>query len=88
VNAWRNLKLELQREAEEIFYISGEVIVVTSDDDTDTKLIVVSRTNSLKITYVVDKDVIRWETQREYAFERIPEPAGSLAKTLITKVRR
>jgi hypothetical protein len=42
------LKLELHKEAEAIFYSSGEVVLVDSNGDAEVAL--VSRTNRLKLT--------------------------------------
>lgn len=88
MSSWDDLALELRREAEEILRVTGDVIVVAPTDDSAGKLILVSQTHSLKISHVLDKNVIRWETEREYAFERIPEPPTPLAKILMRKVHR
>ena len=88
MSSWDDLALELRREAEEIFRATGEVIVVASQDDDETKLILVSRAHSVKISCVVDKNVIRWETDREYGFERITDSPSPVAKMLIHKVHR
>jgi hypothetical protein len=87
MSSLERLALELRREAEEIFRATGEVIVVAPTDESAEELILVAQTRSLKVSHVVDKNVIRWETEREYGFERIPEPPTPLAKTLMRKVR-
>lgn len=87
MSSWGALTLELRREVEESFRATGEVIVVVPTDDSATELILVSQTRSLKVSHGVDKNVIRWDTEREYAFERIPESPGPLVKTLMRKVR-
>lgn len=87
MSSWEDLALELRREAEEIFRATGEVILVAPTDDSAAGLTVASKTRLLWVSHVVEKNVIRWDTEREYAFERIPEPPTSLAKILMRKVR-
>jgi hypothetical protein len=48
----------------------------------------VSKTNSLKVTYVPEKNVVRWDTDAEYGFDKIPEWTGSLAHTLLRRLRK
>ena len=87
MSSWDDLALELRREAEEIFRATGEVILVAPTNDTAAALILASKMRSLWVSHIVEKNVIRWDTEREYAFERIPEPPTPLAKTLMRKVR-
>ena len=64
------------------------VILVTPEDEAGTKLVIVSRMRLLRVIHIPEKDVIRWDTEREYAFDRIAEPATALAKALILRVTR
>ena len=41
---WKNLKSELRKEADAIFRSTGENIIVVPEDEDETKLVIVSRT--------------------------------------------
>jgi hypothetical protein len=87
VSNWDSLKRELQKEAESVFDATGDVVIVAPGDEDHTRLVLVSITQLLRISRVVEGNVIRWETEHESAVERIPEPATSLAKKLMKVVR-
>ena len=84
---WNRFRLELERQAESVFASSGEVIVVSRDPDSEAVLTLTSRTKNLVLTYIADKDVIRWESTGEYSFERLSMPSAPLARALIQKLR-
>lgn len=83
---WRALKVALHREAEAIFRSSGEVVLVDSSEESDSQLSLISRTRRLKVSYVPERNAVRWETTREYGFERLPESTGPLAASLVKRV--
>ena len=88
LDSWQSLKLELQLEADAIFTSSGEVVVVAPDSESGSVLKLVSGTKSLTDSYVPGKNVVRWDTDSEYSFERIPEEIALLAGTLMQRLRR
>ena len=47
-----------------------------------------SRTKHLKLTYVSERDAVRWETPTEYGFEPMSGATAQLATTLIRLVHR
>ena len=85
---WRALKVELQKQAEVILNSSGEVVLVQSTVDSELELLMVSRTKHLKLTYVSERDAVRWETPTEYGFEPMSGATAQLATTLIRLVHR
>jgi len=88
MDAWQELRLELEREAEAIFASSGEAIVVTPDRESGSVMMLIFRAKSLKLTYVPDKSAVRWDTADEYGFERISEDTTSVARALMRRLRR
>lgn len=85
MDSWQALIIELEREAEAIFATSDEVAVVTPDRDSGSVVTLFSRTKSLRITWVPDKNAVRWDRLDEYSFERIPGDTASLARSLIRR---
>src|SRR5207244_9287680 len=85
---WDALKVALQREAEDIFYSAGEVVVVESSGISEFELLVISRTKHLKVSYVPERSAGRWETPKEYGFEPMSGPVALLAATLMRLVYR
>jgi hypothetical protein len=88
MDSWQALRLELEREAGAIFDISGQVVVVAPDRQSGSIVRLVSKTMSLKLTWVPEKDAVKWETPDEYGFDPIPEVIASLARSLMRRVRR
>ena len=85
---WTTIKAELQRETEAIFHRSGEVLLIDSVEKSDFELTVTSETGQLKITYVPERNAVRWETEKEYGFERVSASNASLAKGLIRRIHK
>lgn len=85
---WQELKVALQREAEDIFYSAGEVVLVESSGVSEFELLVISKTKHLKISYVPGRSAVRWETPKEYGFEPMSDPVAPLAATLMRLVYR
>jgi hypothetical protein len=56
MSSWDDLALEFQREAEEIFRATGEIILVAATDDSPAGLILASKTRLLKVSQVVGYD--------------------------------
>jgi hypothetical protein len=88
LDGWQALKLDLQLEAESVFASSGEVVLVVPNNDSGSVITLESRTGSLKLTYLPDKSVVRWDLPREYGFERVSGQTTSLARILIRLLRR
>ena len=65
---WTTIKAELQRETEAIFHRSGEVLLLDSVEKSDFELTVTSETGQLKITYVHERNAVRWETEKELSW--------------------
>jgi hypothetical protein len=82
------LKLDLQLEAESVFAASGEVVLVVPNNESGSVITLESKTASLKLTYLPDKSVVRWDLPGEYGFERMPEQTTSLARILMRRLRR
>jgi hypothetical protein len=88
LDSWQALKLELHLEAERIFVSSGEVVLVTPDGDSKSVVTLASRTKSLRLTWVPERNAIRWEIPTEYGFERIRDNVASLARSFMQRVAR
>ena len=87
MDSWQKLRVELEREAEAIFASSGELVIVAPDRESGSIVSLVSKTMSLKITWVPEKDAVRSETSDEYSFDRIPEQPALLARSLMRRVQ-
>lgn len=85
MDQWQSFRVELHKEAEAIFNSSGEVVLVESSA-IDSELALISRTKHLKITYIPERNMVKWETAKEYGFEPIPESTASLAASLMRRV--
>ncbi len=86
MDIWQILKIELHKEAEGIFSSAGEVVLIESE--LDSALTLSHRVTTLKLTHVPERNAVRWDTDLEYGFERLSEPAGQLAKTLMKRLYR
>jgi hypothetical protein len=85
---WTIIKAELQRETEAIFHRSGEVLLVDFAEKSDYELALTSRTGQLKVTYVPERSAAKWETEKEYGFERIFSSTALLAESLIRRIHK
>ena len=83
----RALNVALQTEAEAMFNSSGEIVLVESGSESDLEFLVTSGTKCLKLTCVLERNAVRWETPKEYGFEPL-SGAGPLAVTLMRLVHR
>ena len=88
LDAWQALKLELQLETDRIFASSGEVVIVQPDGESRSILTLESRARFLRLTYIPERNSIRWDTDDEYGFERISDSTASLARELMRRLRR
>jgi UDP-N-acetyl-D-mannosaminuronate dehydrogenase len=79
---WHSLELELQKQAA----FSGEIIEVTFV--AESQALLVSRNKDMKLTYVPERNAVRWETEKEYGFERMSGAVAPLAATLIRLLYR
>jgi len=86
MDSWRMLRTELQREAEQIFNSSGKVVLIECDDKSDSVLTLSLQDETLKLTYVPERNAVRWDTEMEYGFERLSEPPYQLSKTLMKRL--
>lgn len=86
MDRWQALRLEFEREAEAVFATSGQVVVVAPDRESRSILTLVSRTKSLKLTWLPEQDAVRSETGDEYSFDRNPEQPALLARSLMRRV--
>ena len=85
---WPTIRAEPHRETEAIFHRSGEILLVDSAENSDSDLTLTSRTGQLKVTYVPERHAVRWETEKEYGFERIPSSTASLVESLIRRIHK
>ncbi len=88
MDTWHALRLELEREAEAIFASSGEIVLVTLDRESDSILMLISRTKSLQLTWTPERNAVRWDRPHEYGFEKIPGEMALLAHSLMQRVRQ
>lgn len=80
---WSELKLGLEKEAKILSDITGELIRIRSDEKSDFNLAISSRTKRIIVTYVPERNTVKWETVAEYGFERLEEPIDALARVLL-----
>jgi hypothetical protein len=78
---WLSLKLELQKQAE----FSGGNVQVTFTTDPNSDAFLISRNKEMKLKYWPERNVVRWETEEEYGFDRLSERTAPLAATLIKR---
>ena len=79
---WHSLELELQKQAA----LSDEIIEVTFV--AEFQALLVSRNKEMKLTYLPERNAVRWETDREYGFERLSERTEQLAASLLKRFIR
>jgi hypothetical protein len=83
---WRELKLELRNEARSIFYSMGDVVLIELNKRSDLELTLRRRGVTLKVTFVPERNEVRWEMEKESGFELIAEPIARLASSLVMKL--
>jgi hypothetical protein len=83
VEQWIQLKIALQKEARAVSAKTGEMVQITSDPKSDFKLIIFAATKLMIVTYLPERNGIKWETASEYGFEQLEEPMESLARLLM-----
>ena len=88
MDQWRLLKHELNKEAEAIFVSSGEIVLIESGDESDSELMLRGRAATLKLRHVPERNAVRWETDKEYGFERLSEPGARQAAVLMKHLYR
>lgn len=84
---WQVLRVELEREAETILASFRELVIVTPDPESNSIVTLVAKTRSMKLTWVPEKDAVKWELPDEYGFERMPKQMASLARALVQRLR-
>jgi hypothetical protein len=80
---WSELKLALENEAKSVSGGTGELIRVESDPKSESALVISSKSKRMTLTYVSERNAVRWETAAEHGFERLEEPIDALAKVLL-----
>ena len=83
---WRVLRIELQKEIESIFALSGEIVLIESSNESSSELMLSNGTASLKLEDAPQFHAIRWETKTEYGFERTSQPVSQLARNLMRRL--
>jgi len=78
---WLSLKSELQKQAE----FSGGIVQVTFTPDPNSDVLLVSRNKDMKLKHVPERNAVRWETEKEYGFDRLSEQTAPLAASLIKR---
>ena len=78
---WHSLELELQKQA--AFSEEIEVTFVA-----ELQALLVSRNKDMKLTYVPERNAVRWETEKEYGFDRLSERTEQLAASLLKRFMR
>jgi hypothetical protein len=76
---WHLLKLELQKQAA----FAGEIVQVAFVGEFDVLL--VSRNKDMQLKYVPERNAVKWETEKEYGFERLSDRTALLAASLIKR---
>jgi len=79
---WHSLELELQKQGA----ASQEVVEVTFVAEFEALL--VSRNKDMKLKYLPERNAVRWETEKEYGFERLSEQTAPLAASLLKRFAR
>ena len=87
IGTWQALKLNLQIEAEEVSSESGTVVIITPTDESGAVLTVESGGKSIKLAWVPERNAVRWDTDREYGFDKISDNLSLLARQIIRRVR-
>jgi hypothetical protein len=85
---WRAIKAELHKATEAIFQRSDDVLLIDTIGKSDSEFALTSRTGQLKITYIPERNAVRWETEKEYGFERISSSTVLLAESLIRRIAK
>jgi hypothetical protein len=76
--------LELHRQAASL----QETVEVRFADESDTELLLIFRTEDMKVKYVPERNAVRWETEKDYGFERLSDPTALLVAPLIKWLQR
>ena len=85
--AWQALVRELLKQSHTVFREKGEIILVETVEGSDQTIGLISDARHLTLTYVPERNAIKWETVREYGFERLSElTTTKLALTLMRRV--
>jgi len=84
--SWQALQLDLQLQAEALFASTGQIIRVALDNDSGSVVTLTCGCKSLRITWVPERNSVRWDTEREYSFERAQDTASPASK-LMRRVR-
>ena len=85
LDCWNALKAELRQKRLAVFFSLGEQVQII-DGDGDSELSLTSGTKTAKLTYIPERNAVRWETDREYGFERLQPQTAPLATLLVRKV--
>lgn len=86
--SWCALKVALYRLSQDAFHRSGSVILLRLQDESGPRFTLASRDATLQLTLVPERHAVRWDTDKEYGFERLSEPVVSIAKTLMKHLDR
>jgi len=83
VDSWEQLKAALREQAASAAETKGEVVQATADPESDLRVMLLHARKSMTVTYIPERNAVRWETAGEYGFEKLEQPASSLAKVLM-----
>ena len=56
---------------------------ILRDNDSERKIMIVGSNNEMTVTFVPERNAVRWETRTEYGFERLQEPLSALTVRLM-----
>lgn len=82
---WGALRNALEKEAS-LSNASGPVVQVMFDPESELILMLSVPTKSVTVTYVPERNAVKWETATEYGFEPMKEPMGQVAATLMKRL--
>jgi len=83
IEAWQGLTVELRKQCNTIFQSAGEVILVEVGENSQLELMTISKTKLLKSTYAPERNAIKWETPKEYGFDRLSQRRPQRDSTLL-----
>ena len=73
---WEQLVAHLQERA-------TASVNVLRDSDSDLRIMIVSTSKEMTVTFVPERNAVRWETTNQYGFENLQEPLSGLAVDLM-----
>lgn len=83
---WQALKIALRSEARSMFLSVGDIILVEASKKSDLQLTLTRRGVTLAVTFVPERNEVRWETGKVAGVESVSEPVSELAGTLVRRL--